>query len=117
MVDRVHLLLGVAPSPHTGHVHGEAPERGGGGVEAGSALAGVRGEDAHGPALVVVVLVDGPPAAPGHHDRPRSVVVVELRQVVVGELLIPDEVVVEVDVEGRVFPVIRCSGIPKIRND
>ena len=113
VVDRVDLLLGVAAAARAGHVAGEAAEAGGGGVEAGGAGARVRGEEAHGAALVVVVLVHGPRLAARHDDRLGAVVVVELRRVVVGELLVPDEVVVEVDVDGVVLPVVRRPREPE----
>ena len=73
------------------------------------AAAGVAGVDAHGLSLVVVVLVQGPRVAAGHDDGPGPVVVVQRRLVVVRELLVTNEVVVEVEVEGVVAKIVGAN--------
>ena len=58
-------------------------------------------------------MVDRPPLPACHDDRLGPVVVVQLGSVVVGELLLPHEVLVEVHVDRVPVHVRRVAGVPE----
>ena len=103
----VELVLGVAAKGHRGDVVGQGVQGTHGGVESRHAV--LPWSQAGLVTLVVGKLVDCPPLVPGHDDRLGTVVIVQDRRVLVGELLVPHEVLIEVPVQAQLIQICICT--------